>query len=256
MKGILLFAFNNAVTDYYQMACYTAARARRFLNLPCTVVTNKSSITCDYNFDNIIVVDNDSSNYRKKDVWNNKGRYRAYELTPYDETLVIDTDYMINSSMLLKLFESNVDFLCYKNTHFFFEPDVVEKVGKAGPPTLWATVMRFSKTNRVQQIFSMIETVEKKYDHYSSIYSFIPQTFRNDYALTIALKTINGHIENNYDYIRGKLNHVSLLTWVERIDDTTYKIFNKPRGNLQEYIIVHDHDFHMLSKKNFIELMK
>ena len=44
----------------------------------------------------------DKSNTREQQVWINKGRYQAYELSPYEETLVLDVDYIINSDKLLK----------------------------------------------------------------------------------------------------------------------------------------------------------
>jgi hypothetical protein len=110
-RGAILFAFNNQKFDYYKMAVATAKRINHFLNMPVTVVTNDDSITdTTYKFDHTITVEADKTNYREKQIWINKGRYQAYELSPYDETLLLDTDYMINSTKLLSVFDYYDDF--------------------------------------------------------------------------------------------------------------------------------------------------
>jgi hypothetical protein len=58
-RGVLLFAFNNDKVDYYSMAVATAKRANKFLNLPVTVVTDKTTDLSKYTyqFDNVIIVE-------------------------------------------------------------------------------------------------------------------------------------------------------------------------------------------------------
>ena len=124
-RGILLFAFNNGTTDYFKMAVATANRAYEFLNLQTTVVTDSNTAVENYyhNFENVIVVDSDNSNRGvDNQIWINKGRYQAYDLSPYDETLLLDTDYVINSDTLLKPFEFYDDFMCHNTTEFLMKP--------------------------------------------------------------------------------------------------------------------------------------
>ena len=104
-KGALLFAFNTDTVDYFSMAVYTAKRINHFLNLPVTVITDniENTINCDYQFDNVIYTESDHSNFKDNKVWLNKGRYQAFNDSPYDETLLLDTDYIINSDKLLLL---------------------------------------------------------------------------------------------------------------------------------------------------------
>jgi len=63
-RGVLLFAFNNDKVDYYSMAVATAKRANKFLNLPVTVVTDKTTDLSKYTyqFDNVIIVEADRNN--------------------------------------------------------------------------------------------------------------------------------------------------------------------------------------------------
>jgi hypothetical protein len=111
-KGAILFAFNSPKFNYYDMAVATAKRINHFLNLPVTVVTDQESVptTQSYNFDKVIVTDADKNNIREHNIWINKGRFQAYDFSPYDETILLDTDYMVNSDKLLRTFNIYDDF--------------------------------------------------------------------------------------------------------------------------------------------------
>jgi hypothetical protein len=100
----------------------------------------------------------------------------------------------------------------------------------------------------------MIEKVQNNYQFYSKIYNFYGFTYRNDYALTIALNTVNGHLQQYEDYIPWKLLHVTDKTI--RIDDITYRVNTKPdEKNISKYILISGIDFHMMNKNNYIELV-
>ena len=261
-KGVVLFAHNNEKTDYYKMAVYTARRVNRFLELPVTIITDSNTLstsnTSDYTFDNTRVIDADKSNRRGKMAWINKGRYAVYHLTPYDDTLVLDADYMINSTKLLDTFNQPSDFVCYQNSRYLLEDIPNEIMSVQSLSIYWATVMRFTKNSRTHEIFKMIEMVQDNYEHYADLHKFMPYQYRNDYALTIALRTVNSHLDNRQDSIPGKLNHVGYKSWVERISDTSYKISSDivmDQRRRTQYIQLNDYDFHMINKNNFMELM-
>jgi hypothetical protein len=260
-RGAILFAHNNGDTDYYRMAEYTANRINRFLGIPVSIITDKQTLestTIKYSFDNTIIIDADRSNNRGKSTWINKGRYRVYDVTPYDETLVLDTDYMVNSTRLLETFDQPSDFVCYQNSKYLLDNQPNEMMNGQTLSIYWATVMRFSKTDRVRDIFKMIEMVQNNYEHYASLHKFLPYTYRNDYATTIAVRTVNGHIDNKKDAITGRLIHAGHDIWVERVDDTTYDISSDIEINgrsRRQYIRIKDFDFHMLSKTNFMRLI-
>ncbi len=264
-RGALLFAFNSPKYDYYKMAVATAKRINHFLKLPVTVVTDEKSVPDlpDYQFDNVIIVEPDKNNIRDHSVWINKGRYQAYQLSPYDETLLIDTDYMVNSNKLLKLFELNTDFCCHDTTSFLMHPGVAQEVLSAYSfKTLWATVVMFKKTQRSKQIFECLEMVQKNYDHYANIHNFIAGVFRNDYALTLATRIANGHTSPKEDVIPWNLVHVGKNTSVYRNNDdefnTEYTVMydNWQRGKIRkEYCTIKDTDFHVMNKDIFMELI-
>ena len=265
-KGALLFAFNSPKYNYYEMAVATAKRINHFLNLPVTIVTDEKSLpdTSDYTFDKTILTIADTSNNRDWGVWINKGRYQAYDLSPYDETLLLDTDYMVNSDKLIKTFELPTDFCCHDNTSFLMHPAVPQEVLSVYSfKTLWATAVNFKKTKRSKSIFDSLKMIQNNFDHYANIHGFISVTFRNDYALTLATRIVNGHTTVPQDIIPWNLVHVGKNTTIYRNSDdplnTEYTVMfdNWVRGKIRkEYTIIKDMDFHVMNKENFMELIK
>ncbi len=260
-KGVILFAYNNRKFDYFKMAVATAKRINRFLDLPVTVVTDESTDidSYNYNFDKVIVNQADTSNLKDKELWINKGRYNAYEFSPYDETIVLDTDYMVNSQTLLKTFDFDSDLVCHNSTSVLMVPDASQELmSNYSIRTLWATVIRFRKSTYSKQVFECMKMVQDNYNHYMNSYRLNSLMYRNDFSLTIATRIVNGHTEDNRNYLPWNLVHVGNNTTIYRESDTEYTVMydNWQRNKLRkEYLVVKDMDFHMLNKKNFLELI-
>lgn len=259
-RGVLLFAFNIEHVNYYEMAVSTAKRVNHFLNLPVTLVTNSKSLPeiQHYKFDSVIIAPEDNTNKKGKNLWLNKGRYRAYEFTPYDETILLDTDYLVNSNKLNQLFDLYDDFMCAHNVSFLMsDADEQEIISTYSFTTMWATLLIFRKTPRVKQIFECLEMVQKNYAHYAGLYHFQQGLFRNDYAITIALRIVNGHTTNKKDYIPWTLVHLGKEAVAHRVNDTPfnteYLLLNNDEK--RKHIVIKDTDFHMMSKSNYMEMV-
>ena len=276
-RGVIAFAFNSSKYNYAEMAVYTARRIESFLGLPTTLVTDTKSFETITNnkdaFDLVKFVEPDTSNVREQQTWINKGRFQAYEHSPYEETLVLDVDYLVNSDTLLKTFDLSDTFCCHKNTHMLMHPDAAqEKMSAYSYDTLWATVIMFKKSERAKQIFETLEMVQENYEHYANIHSFVGGIYRNDYGLTIALKIVNGHSDVPSDYIPWSLVHVGKNTSVYS-DQSDIQI--PTDGNLfdfnteftimfdhwkkskvrKEYMSIKDMDFHVMNKELFVGIM-
>jgi len=270
-RGVVLFAFNSSKYNYVEMAEYCARRVKSFLDLPTTIITDEESAeTITYDFDNIIIVESDKNNIRESQVWINKGRYQAYELSPYEETLVLDADYVVNSDKLLKTFDFSDSFCCHNRTEMLMYPEAPQEfLSSYSYSSLWATVIMFKKSNRAKQIFEALEMVQNNYDHYANIHSFVGGIFRNDYALTLALKIVNGHSDVRSDYIPWNLVHVGKNTSVYADAPDTFDCkgedFNteftvmfdnwKNSKMRKEYLNIKDMDFHIMNKDLFEGIM-
>ena len=110
-KGILIYAYSG-VNDYIRLAEVSAKLVNKHLNLPVSIVTDES--ISNNVFDKIIYREKDSNNNQ----WHNKNRYSAYELSPYEQTLLIDADYFVFSNHLRQLFDTALEFACYNKFTF------------------------------------------------------------------------------------------------------------------------------------------
>ena len=202
--GALIFAFNNEKTDYIKLAAWSAKRIKKFLNIPTAVITDSDDLDQLASFDKVIKTSCETGgtrffqDYNASVSWHNASRVDAYSLTPWEQTLVLDADYVVNTSNLSVVLDMHKDFLCFKNAK-----DITGKndfigmntFGKHRYPMHWATVMMFRKSPAVQYIFDCMHMVKNNYAHYRHIYGFPDVNYRNDFALTIALSILSGHTQ-------------------------------------------------------------
>ena len=101
--GALLFAYNNESFDYVRMAAWSAANIRRHLDIPVAVITDRPT---KLDFDKVILHPITAQDTRwfadvaERVSWNNQSRPDAFDLTPWDRTLLIDADYIVASDRL------------------------------------------------------------------------------------------------------------------------------------------------------------
>lgn len=191
-NGALLYAFDSEVS-YTKLAIKCAKRIKKYLDIPVSLVSDKK-VDVDL-FDKQIIVDKPTTtNRHEKRTWYNAGRSSAFDHSPYDKTLLVDTDYMINSNSLLSLFESSQPLLAYKTVQPIFKNKKhVEKFGTKNTVMWWATLVIFDRTSFVSDVFDVWKMVEKNYYHYANLFGFDARQFRNDFALSIALLLCNGN---------------------------------------------------------------
>ena len=259
--GALIFAFNNEATDYVRMAAWSAENIRRHLNIPVAVVTDADPADSRLKgFDQVIHAKPDTGgtrwfeDYAATVSWHNAGRVNAYDLTPWDRTLVLDADYVVASSDLKLILEYNTDFVCHRSAVNFNTGHPLKGLnvfGRHDMPMWWATVMLFRKSNTARYIFDCMQMIRNNWEHYRALYGIDKKTYRNDFALSIALGIVSGHT--------GKVAEISwpLLTVMPdnvltKIDHETdsYNIAYHDLDNRPKYIRWHGTDFHAMGKQH------
>ena len=100
--GALIFAFDNEQTDYVAMAGWSAKRIRRHLKIPTAVVTDADPtdrrLAAADQVINATPVSGGTrwfEDYQATVSWHNASRTDSYSLTPWDQTLVLDADYVV-----------------------------------------------------------------------------------------------------------------------------------------------------------------
>ena len=218
-KGFMMFAHNNDEIDYLKLAIVNAMLIKENCDIhDITVVTNQASY--DYNVEtlgkefihdavsNFIITEKDSAfktanqrmykdtNHTSKPLsFYNKDRGDAYELRPYDETILIDADYLILSDALNNCWGHNNDVMMnwsYEDIMYEREDPTLRRLHPVGITMYWATVVYFKKGNFAEQFFSTVQHVRDNRDYYQSIYKWPGRLYRNDYSFSIAAHMLGG----------------------------------------------------------------
>lgn len=180
-RGVVLFAFNTDKVDYVEIAQRAARLIKHTLDLPTTIITDVGEMPKNFR-----------KGYAGGSLWYNSGRYQAYTLSPYDETLLLDSDYLILDDSLLKILDSTVDYrIMSKN-----QSPLSNMSGPMGMLSLnyvWATAVAFKKTIKSKLLFDLVGKIQRNYEYYIKLYNLREHNFRNDYAFTIADNIINGY---------------------------------------------------------------
>lgn len=261
-RGALIFAFDNGAINYVKLAAWTAENIKRHLGIPVALVTDIDVVMASDAFDRVIISDRCEGNGRYfsdiKDTvpWHNKTRPDAYDLSPWDETLVLDADYVIASDQLQTLFGINRDFQAYRwtyditNTSDFAE---FNYFGRYGMPMWWATVMYFRRSVATEYIFDTMKMVRDNWRHYCDLYASRRGSYRNDHALSIALNLINGHTQP--PGIPWSMASLVPDHRLKQIDVDRYRIDFIDTENRAKYIIVQNQDFHAMGKRDLGDIV-
>lgn len=200
--GALIFAFNNECTDYVRMAAWSAANIRRHLDIPVAVVTDVDNEFVRDQFDQVVLCPAATggtryfSDYQQSVTWHNANRTSAYQLSPWEQTLVLDADYVVASSALKTLLHTPTDFLCHRHAYNIATGSELTEhstFGRFKMPMWWATVMLFGRSNRARFIFESMQMVRNNWQHYRNLYGIDQSNYRNDHALSIAVGIVSGH---------------------------------------------------------------
>ena len=268
-QGIVFFAHNNQHVDYVKQAVFSATQAKKHLNKSVTLITsNKKHLYQHYAkhakvFDNIIEVDdyktsqtknfNDGPNHIINDHWKNHLRSTAYELSPYDETIVMDTDYIICNKNLLKCFQTKEDLLIHKKAvylNYYNKIDhMVTTLSDSSIDMYWATVFYFKKTPKIKKLFELIAHVKENWDFYRFINQIIEPAFRNDYAFSIAIHILNGYQKDIWPYaLPDKLYYVTDKDIPESFNEDawTFLLYNSDKSVFKT--VSKDINVHIMNK--------
>lgn len=261
--GALIFAFNNEQTDYVAMAAWSADNIHRHLDIPVAVVTNDPEQAArNGGFDRIIAAEVLSGgtrwfeDYQNTVTWHNAGRVDAYSLSPWQRTLVLDADYVVSSNQLLSGLHCEQEFLCYR-TAVSVTDDLsgLNQFGQHSFPMWWATVMIFNRCNHAQWIFDSMSMVRNNWQHYRDIYGIDRATYRNDFALSIALGIVSGHTMA-VDALPGSMITVMPDQRLEQIDQDQYRITYQDQSNRKQYVEIAGLDFHAMGKRDLGEIVE
>lgn len=220
--GFLMYAYNNKSIDYTQIAVCNALLIKKHLKRNAVALVTspgthewlRSQISKELHdraFDHVIyqeLVDervmtrkfHDTRYSSFSEQYYNLNRTHAFDTTPFEQTILLDVDYLMLDGSMDLAWDSVEDFMCNRKTI-----DLDHKVNNFGDdnrlnemsiPLYWATAMYFRKTEKSRLVFEMINFIKENYEYYQHLYGFKHSGyFRNDFALSIAIHMCNNFME-------------------------------------------------------------
>lgn len=271
-RGALIFAQNNSEIDYTKLAVFAALRIERYLNIPVSIVTDskewllKSQPLARDLFDRIIPLNVDTIQTKKffdgtltskTLTWKNLSRVDCYELSPYDETLVIDSDYVVSSKNLSKIWKSKYDFLIYKDSFDLAQWRDIRSfnyINQLSIPFYWATVFYFKKTSYTRAFFNIIQHIRENYAYYRVLYNIDSTVFRNDFAFSIAISIMGDEFAGS---LPGKMNYALDRDLLVNLKDDAMQFLVEKKNYAGEYIATKTTglDVHVMNKYSLTRII-
>ena len=282
-KGVLLFAHNTRQIDYVRMSILAASLANKHLQVPVSLVTDPSTVDwikesgieniVTDTFDKIIITQRPEDtknikNYRDGSnntpaPFTNGNRFSVWEHTPYERTLMIDTDYLTLTDNLSQYWDVDADLMIsprYNDIQGMERTGYLDThISEIGIEMLWATTVMFTKNEDTKVFFDLVEHIKTKYKMYSDVYRFNPTLYRNDIAFSVANHILNGY-QNTKDYSLPDIFSTADKDILVDVNENRLKFLISQSNDEYVATTVSNKDVHVMNKfsimRNYDKLME
>jgi hypothetical protein len=260
-RGVVIFAHDSGRVKYTEFASWSAKRINRYLDLPVTIVTDSEDLDRSV-FDQVIQKNPRANGSRDPGDgqlvdWLNLDRFCAWDLSPYDETLLLDADYLVSSAQLSCLFGCDQDILSMRWAYDITNRKTYEDMnffGRHHQPSAWATVIYFKKTQTAKLVFDMMQMIQENWHHYRDLYGVSERRYRNDYSLAIASNNVMGHT-GDWPCIPWSMANIESDCVIKQVDHDEFHISYRDSKTKERYISVRSQDLHVMNKTNLGDLV-
>tara|TARA_B100000941_G_C28482380_1_gene542955 strand:+ start:29 stop:925 length:897 start_codon:yes stop_codon:yes gene_type:complete len=277
-NGICLFCYNNEQLDYSRFAILAALYAKKQLDLPVTLITDdgtnewmisqQKKKLLSKAFDTTIISEHNGNRNPRKHMdspWTefnapffNNNKHEVFNLTPYEKTLLIDTDYLICNDFYNHIFDKDDPIALHRYARYIggdlpYRNEIT--LNDAGINHWWSTVVYFDQSEEAKLFFDIWSHVKDNWEYYSLLYQFPKMLFRTDFCVSIACHLMNGL--NNDEWVND-FNSVPLINMdqkddIAKINDYNDIVFFKHdrkeqwRNYLDRY---QDTNLHIMNKRS------
>ena len=289
-NGVCMFAYNNEQLDYGKFA-YTCAKfiKRNMKNNSVALITNTGTFDWMVQsqgekavaeaFDHIIYEEPEEDGKRNMRVhhdspwtefnapFSNMNKHHVFDVTPFERTLLIDTDMVLMNNFYDYIFDTDVEvglhrFAQYIGGEIPYMNEVT--LNPSGINHWWSTVVYFDQSNLSKMFFDMWNHVRENYEYYSLLYQFSPHLFRTDFCVSIACHLMNGLNNENFvhDFLGQPLLNMDQkddIVKFNNLDDIVFLKHNRQEP-WKNVLIKHSKDnIHLMNKRAFdrqVEFLK
>ena len=264
-KGYLVIAQNSGDLDYIRMAyalCLSIKNTQSVVNEFAIAVEEGTAIPDHYAevFDHVITIP--WMDHAKHEGWKIHNKWKYFYMTPFDETVVLDTDMIFTAdisywwdALLSKDFWFTTNVRTYKNE--IINDDTYRKTFTSNKlPNVYTAFMYFRKSTLAAEIFKMTEIIFNNWEKF--YYEFLdenrPKHLSGDVAFSLAVKILGVEHECTSTAMTELPTFVHMKSYLQNIprshisDDWTNNIpcyFNNNGelkvGNFKQIVPFHYH---------------
>lgn len=226
--GVCIFAYNNKFIDYIKLAHIAAGYIKKNMkhNKTCLVTDGSSYewmqtifesdhiLTEDIHkrcFDHVVVenvefkqnprrhYDSPWSTFSAQ--FSNSNKDDIFKLTPFEKTLLVDSDYIIQNNFYDYIFETDIPVSIHRDALYLEKnaPYLSEKeLNEAGIHHWWSTVVYFDQSEESKIFFDIWSHVKENWDYYRLLYQFPRGLYRTDFCVSVAAHIMNGFNDENF----------------------------------------------------------
>lgn len=259
-KGVLFFAENNEQINYVQLAKMNSVLVKKYMNVPCSIVTDKQDDSLVDYFDQVIISTKSKKQKRRYIGFDqyellsyyNSNRTKCYDITPYDETILLDVDYLIFDDSLNKCWESVEPIMMSKHAVDVLgnelDPDE-KRLFETTIPMYWATAVYFKKSDYAEKFFTLVNHVQKNYKYFSKMYEVRSNIYRNDYAFSIAAHIFGDFSDNSVASMPDStLLTSSVFDIIMKIREGSIELLARDKENGYQYPARVEQNVHIMNK--------
>jgi hypothetical protein len=274
-RGGLIFAHNSRDIDYALLAVISGGLAKKHLNIPLTLITDESTLEWMHEsniwdkansvFEKITIVDrpvtgnvrrlNDGTD-SKTIPFINSTRADAWDLTPYDQTLLLDSDYLIFSDQLNNYWDLDSSVMISQSMNDIRGDRIGyldKNVSETGVHLFWATNVMFTKNKESKLFFELVKDIKINYNQYSDVYRFDTRQYRNDIAFSVAKHFLDGFETNLSKTLPPLLTVIDRdMLWNVDDDKLLFLIAGPLTEGKYQVCAIKNTDVHIMNKQSII----
>jgi hypothetical protein len=192
--------------------------------------------------------------------FNNSNKHKIYQYSPFEQTLLLDIDYIVKTDVLLKYFDNEHGVCMFDNALTLRNtlPDMLERfLFDAGIRMWWSTVVYFDRSEFSELFFNTWTHVAENYDYYQYLYNFPRKLFRTDYCVSIAVHILSGMQteQNNVGNFDGTplINMSQKDDIIEVQSDNEWIMLAHDQKEVWKNILVkvNNQDIHIMNKRAY-----
>lgn len=278
-QGIVFFAYNTEQINYIKLAVLAAESAKRHMpDIPVCLITSAGNwdwfnkqpefYGLEKAFDEVVLVDPpDQKNQRTHydSPWHNfvskfqnGNKHRIIDLSPYDKTLLLDVDYIVQNDQLRYVFDSDDAVTLFHHAEDLVgEPPALPQryLNERGIPMRWSTVVYFNRRDAFSRMFfDLWAHIADNYEFYKFLYGFPGRIFRTDFCVSIATHILNGmgegELVSDFPMPMIYMRQIDDIAKINGVDDWLYLVNDKEANWENSLTRITNENVHVMNKRS------